>query len=411
MARPDQPNPIPAYYCCYLLRSTVRHASLYIGSTPNPIRRLPQHNGVAKGGAKRTAREKLRPWEMVLLVEGFMNRVGALQFEWAWQHPEKSRHMVSDHAGTDPELQSKVHVDPKIGKTKPRAARSRKSLTAHVEDLHSLLRSPYFSPWPLRLRIFCADVHRVWRIWSERVDAQVPPNINIILDGDCPKAARDIPQGPEGASVGTIDKLSVDYTRLENYLEKSMFLLDDAEDLQCNVCKAPVIPDTQQILVCPQAHCYGTNHLLCLSTKFLRADESGPLVPTVGICPACRKVVQWPVMVQELSLRNRAEKEARAIIRKKEKRVRKEAASSEEKLSDSRSFPVDHTPKSQSRQAQDVKAILQDDPELDFNWCEVVDQESDSECQSRREIRSTQPPSIPEVVIEDSDWDDVEILE
>lgn len=74
-------KPIPVFYVCYLLRSSIRHASLYIGSTPDPARRLAQHNGATKGGAKRTARGNLRPWEMVILVEGFMSRVGALQFE------------------------------------------------------------------------------------------------------------------------------------------------------------------------------------------------------------------------------------------------------------------------------------------------------------------------------------------
>ena len=78
-------KPIPALYTVYILRSTVRHASLYVGSTPNPPRRLSQHNGKARGGAARTSRASLRPWEMVALVSGFPSSVAALKFEYVAQ--------------------------------------------------------------------------------------------------------------------------------------------------------------------------------------------------------------------------------------------------------------------------------------------------------------------------------------
>ena len=79
-------KPIPALYACYLLRSKGPEESrsnkwkYYIGSTPNPQRRLAQHNGgVAKGGAVRTSRNV--GWQMTCMATGFPSNVAALQFE------------------------------------------------------------------------------------------------------------------------------------------------------------------------------------------------------------------------------------------------------------------------------------------------------------------------------------------
>jgi structure-specific endonuclease subunit SLX1 len=81
------------FYGVYLLASLhpSHTRSAYIGFTVNPPRRIRQHNGEVKGGAWKT--HSKRPWEMQLVLHGFPSQVVALQFEWAWQQPLKSKPM------------------------------------------------------------------------------------------------------------------------------------------------------------------------------------------------------------------------------------------------------------------------------------------------------------------------------
>lgn len=57
----------------------------YVGVSPDPVRRLRQHNGEIKGGAKYT-NSKGKGWQHVCLIKGFKNKIQSMQFEWAVKH-------------------------------------------------------------------------------------------------------------------------------------------------------------------------------------------------------------------------------------------------------------------------------------------------------------------------------------
>jgi len=86
------PRKLVGSFSVYLLTPTQAPYHLertYIGFSTNPFHRRRQHNGEIKGGAWRTRR--YRPWEIVCVLTGFKDNISALQFEWLWQHPYKSK--------------------------------------------------------------------------------------------------------------------------------------------------------------------------------------------------------------------------------------------------------------------------------------------------------------------------------
>eukprot|EP00638_Chattonella_subsalsa_P015611 CAMPEP_0117853088 /NCGR_PEP_ID=MMETSP0949-20121206/23468_1 /TAXON_ID=44440 /ORGANISM="Chattonella subsalsa, Strain CCMP2191" /LENGTH=233 /DNA_ID=CAMNT_0005701393 /DNA_START=84 /DNA_END=787 /DNA_ORIENTATION=- len=63
-------------------------------------------NGEIVNGAWKTSRK--RPWAFAVVIEGFPTKISALQFEWAWQNPNK-------HRGVKKDLPTNIHKKPGCG--------------------------------------------------------------------------------------------------------------------------------------------------------------------------------------------------------------------------------------------------------------------------------------------------------
>ncbi|KAF5370582.1 hypothetical protein D9758_002138 [Tetrapyrgos nigripes] len=133
----------PAFYACYLLKSVQFPSSkaTYIGSTPDPPRRIRQHNGELTQGAWKT-RSK-RPWVMQMIVHGFPSKLAALQFEWAWQHPHLSRHLKDDSG-------------------KPVFSSTGRYLKQNIQVLRHMLTHHPYDTWPLHVKIFTSEAEKCW---------------------------------------------------------------------------------------------------------------------------------------------------------------------------------------------------------------------------------------------------------
>ncbi|CAN9221810.1 unnamed protein product [Alternaria alternata] len=352
-------RPIPAFYCCYLLRSKNRKA-FYIGSTPNPARRLGQHNGSSKGGAKRTSMQGKRPWEMTCIVTGFPSRFAALQFEWAWQNTHATRHIERDVRDARLEELQKGRKNPSPVK-RPRPPMS---LEARLKNLHHLLGVGSFSRWPLHIRFFAQDVFTQWEKHISKMKTTLRKDITIrVTPAELPKLAPDVQSEMRTHFIPEIIRaIPVAYEDCKTHVEKSKMMLGDDQKRVCAVCKEDVSPDTSLVLVCPVETCHVVSHMACMSQKFL-AEESNidAFIPVQGTCPSCRSSLRWSDLMKELSLRMYGEEELKVMFKTKRKK-RKSDGTIED---DAEEFP----------DIDDLDVNLDED--LDETWVENVNDDED----------------------------------
>ncbi|KAJ4293313.1 Slx4p interacting protein [Kalmusia sp. IMI 367209] len=342
-------TPIPAFYCCYLLRSKNRK-SYYIGSTPNPARRLGQHNGSSKGGAKRTSMQGKRPWEMTCIVTGFPSKYAALQFEWAWQNTHATRHIERDvRDARVEELQKKKKSSPS------RRRRPPMSLEARLKNLHYLLGVRSFNRWPLHLRFFAPDIFATWERHTAKMAPRLRRSITVQLTpADPPALATDPSAGETAFQIPDILRtISVAYEDCKPHVEKAKALLQEQKARSCAVCSNSLNVSATIALVCPVATCQNICHMHCLSNRFL-AEEGNrdALIPIEGTCPGCHTSLKWTTLMKELSLRTRGEKEIEAMFKTKRRRK------------------ADSVSESETADPQDLG---EDDEDLDETWIEDVD--------------------------------------
>ncbi|KFD55396.1 hypothetical protein M514_03736 [Trichuris suis] len=225
------------FYGCYLLVSESSQPRFrgrcYVGFTVNPNRRIKQHNrGRRFGGAFRTSDRG--PWEMALLVHGFPNEICALRFEWAWQHPAKSRRL------------SQLNLRKRAKETK---------LQFHVRIANHMLSTGPWNRLPLTVR---------WLNEKYRQSAggilTTPPHIKVVY--------------------GLLEEIDCSTKRSKD--------VTTVRDI-CSVCNGSC---QGSLLSCLSDSCSGMFHVLCLG-KLFSLEEPDFIIPISGRCPLCCERFLW----------------------------------------------------------------------------------------------------------------------
>lgn len=285
----------------------------------------------------------------------------------------------------------------------------------------------------------------MWLRWSERVNGQIRPGVKVFLDLKQPVEPPDEPAEPPSAQIkrtrkleaigkGGVDGVDVGYSKLKDHVEKSLLLLAEGEAKKCATCAKNIEDQARTILVCSLLTCRAVFHLSCLARSFLdKEQQESAVLPTSGKCPQCKSELQWIDLVKEMSLRVRGEAEVAKLLKKPKILKAKAVKGKKGLLADAAAEPTldladeDCNHGFEEDDSDDSDATDASDEPLPDDWhfqenddddrmsvASVTSSATSSASTWLDTISHTNPTSPGprlEVVIEDSDWDDVEVLD
>ncbi|KFH62914.1 hypothetical protein MVEG_11438 [Podila verticillata NRRL 6337] len=327
-------DPIVPFYCCYLLASTVPRykAHAYVGSTPDPVKRLRQHNGdLKKGGAKKTS--KKRPWKMMMLVHGFPTKVAALQFEWAWQYPDRSRQFDKSENPTLPSSSSTVQGPTSTtGKRRPRPPTL---VQDKLRTVFTMMRRPSWIRWPLAVHIMEPNLYESWKALEQNYqqNTSLGSSTRNLLRHQEPHV--NVTQGP---IMNLAPLFSVKGHRLGRLKDKEQERHADfkEQDALCSICSKLIdYKDPTSYLSCDNEfeNCAMIAHLECMADFVLEQSNPSPtpgqrestengvpveLLPTTGVCQMCHCDMSWSSMIRAMAARKQVLQDIVHVLSDKE---------------------------------------------------------------------------------------------
>ena len=281
-------------------------------------------------------------------------------------------------------------------------------MSDRLGNLHLLLRSSSFGRWPLKVTFYAPDVFRVWEKWQRQHLGTLRPGLEVELDESATLAKEDVEAAKTSKSSG-VHALDVGYSGNRAHLDKSKALLESTDRLRCAICRNALSSAGAGTLICSAEGCSTMTHVDCLSATFLEAEgDEDAILPTSGSCPGCNVELEWVDLVKEASLRLRGAKEIEALY--KQRRKVKSGAETVIANSDSDMRSDDDEP----------DGLLDDEDE----WYKLSDDDDEKAQRIAQEKNSTtaklsnpvEPKEVAmsaraELVIEESDWDDAEVID